>query len=379
MKKIGYVVTVSSTIHAFFVEQLQYLANNGFEVHVICSQDDDLQSLLGNRIKYIPCDMPRGINVLQTAKAIVRLVKIIRKEKYDLIQYSTPNAAFNTSIAASLCGVKVRNYHLMGFRYMGESGIKYFMLKLMEKITCTLSTHIECVSFSNMKIGIENGFFPKSKALVVWNGSTGGVDLTRFDIRNKSVWKTKVRQKYGITEDQIVYGFVGRITKDKGIDELISAFKMLQTSGLNSILIMIGSFENKECLNQNLLKWAERNENIIFVPNVTNIEQYYAALDILVLPSYREGFGNVLIEAQAMGVPVITTKIPGPIDAMQENKTGYLVPVKNTEELYKCMLEINNEQILKAFSSNARKFVEMRFDSKTLVKEILIRKKSLLI
>lgn len=113
MKKICYVVTVPITIRAFFVPQLQYLAEHGFEVHVICSEDDGLQELLGEKIKYIPLNMPRGISVGGTIKAIKQLTRIFKKEKYDLVQYSTPNAAFNASIASKISEIKIRNYHLM--------------------------------------------------------------------------------------------------------------------------------------------------------------------------------------------------------------------------------------------------------------------------
>lgn len=111
MKKICYVVTVPITIRAFFVPQLQYLAEHGFEVHVICSEDDELQELLGEKIKYIPLNMPRGISVGGTIKAIKQLTRIFKKEKYDLVQYSTPNAAFNASIASKISKTKIRNYH----------------------------------------------------------------------------------------------------------------------------------------------------------------------------------------------------------------------------------------------------------------------------
>ena len=119
MKKICYVVTVPITIRAFFVPQLQYLAEHEFEVHVICSEDDGLQELLGEKIKYIPLNMPRGISVGGTIKAIKELTRIFKREKYDLVQYSTPNAALYAAIASKIVKCEIRNYHCMGFRYLG--------------------------------------------------------------------------------------------------------------------------------------------------------------------------------------------------------------------------------------------------------------------
>lgn len=378
MKKICYIVTIPITIKAFFIPQLQYLAEHGYKVHVICSSDSSLQKILGEKIKYIPVDMPRGISISGTIKAIKELTKIFRKEKYDLIQYSTPNAALNAAIAGKISKIKVRNYHLMGLRYEGEQGIKREILKGMEKLSCRLSTHIECVSNSNKEVAIKNKLFKREKCIVVWNGSTGGVDLKKFDIKRKEEWKHIIRNKYEITERRVVFGFVGRITKDKGIDELLGAFKKLLSQNPESILMLVGAFEDEENLDQKQLCWAKETENVIFVPNVKEIEKYYAALDVLVLPSYREGFGNVVIEAEAMGTAVIVSNIAGPIDAMKDKETGLKCQVKNQDDLYEKMETLLNEEVRGKYSAVARKFVEERFDSEILCDKIYQRKRELL-
>ena len=371
-------VTVPITIRSFFVPQLQYLADNGFEVHVICSEDDGLQALLGEKIKYIPLNMPRGISVGGTITAIRKLIRIFKREKYDLVQYSTPNAAFNASIASKVAKVKIRNYHLMGLRYEGDHGIKRTILKTMEKISCRLSTHIECVSNSNMEIALKDKIFSREKATVVWNGSTGGVDLERFDISKKIQWRREIREKYKIKSEKIVFGFVGRITRDKGINELFGAFQNLLLEAPNSVLMLVGDFEGEEDLKQEKLHWAKESKNVIFVSSVQDIEKYYAALDILILPSYREGFGNVVIEAEAMGVPVIVSAIPGPIDAMQDEVTGLQSKLKDQNDLYEKMERLLEENVRKSYSTEARKFVEESFDSKILCNKIYQRKRELL-
>lgn len=378
MKKICYVVTVPITIRAFFVPQLQYLAEHGFDVHVICSEDDGLQELLGEKIKYIPLNMPRGISVGGTIKAIKQLTRIFKREKYDLVQYSTPNAAFNASIASKISKTKIRNYHLMGLRYEGDQGIERTVLKTMEKISCKLSTHIECVSNSNMEIALRDNIFPRSKATIVWNGSTGGVDLERFDISKKTEWRRAIREKYGIAEEQTVFGFVGRITRDKGINELLGAFQKLFSSAPNSILMLVGNFEGEEELEQEKMHWAKQSENVMFVSSVHDVERYYAALDVLVLPSYREGFGNVVIEAEAMGVPVVVSNIPGPIDAMQNEVTGLQSKLKDQNDLCEKMKRLLSEDTRRKYSVAAREFVEQSFDSKVLREKIYQRKRELL-
>lgn len=374
MKKICYIVTVPITIRAFFVSQLKYLAEYGLEVHVICSSDDELQELLGERVKYIPLDMPRGINIIGTLKAIVGLIKVIKKKKYDLVQYSTPNAAFNAAIASKLCGVKVRNYHLMGLRYEGECGIKRKILKIMEKIACKLSTHIECVSDSNMQIALTDKLFPPEKVVVVWNGSTGGVDTSRFDYLKRAKWREEVRKTLGYEEDDFVYGFVGRITRDKGINDLLSAYNMLN---VNDKLLFVGKMEGEETLDGELLNCARNNDNIQFHPEVRDIERFYAALDVLILPSHREGFGNVVIEAGAVGVPAIVSEIAGPVDTIEKDKTAYTYEVRNVYELAEMMRKIRMSDYRK-MGENAAIFVTSNFDSNILNEKILLRKRDLL-
>ena len=214
MIKICYVVTIPLTIESFFIPQLQYLAANGFDVTVVCSYDSKLQEKLGDSIRFLPIEIPRGISVSGSILALKSLTQFFKKEKFDLIQYSTPNAAFYSSIAAKRANCKVRNYHLMGLRYLGASGIGRIVLKTLERITCHNSTSIECVSKSNMEMGIKEGLFPKEKVTVVWNGSTGGVDLSRFDFSKRQQWRMEIRKEIGYSGSDFVYGFVGRITKD---------------------------------------------------------------------------------------------------------------------------------------------------------------------
>lgn len=378
MKKICYVTTIPSTIKAFFIPQLKFLAKNGFNVTVICGNDDSLKFELGDNIKFIPLDIPRGMSFFGSLKAINKLIKIFKKENFDLIQYSTPNASLYSSLAAKIVGCKVRNYHCMGFRYLGFSGISKYIFKFIEKITCMFSTNIECVSKSNLELGIEEKLFNERKATVVFHGSTGGVDLNRFNFSRRQIYRGKYRLNYKITTDTFVYGFVGRITKDKGINELIEAYRKVEKRASNTKLVFIGQFEKNNNLDINLLDYAKKNENIIFIDKVDNIEEYFPLFDVLVLPSYREGFGNVVIEAEAMGVPVIASDIPGPRDAMEKNVTGLLTPVKEVEKLYQTMIEIKEIYNEKQYAQNCYDFVKNNFDSDSLCEKILERKQMLL-
>lgn len=374
MNKICYVVTIPLTIRAFFIPQLSYLADNGFDVTVICSNDGRIEYDLGEKIRYIPVEIPRGIAFYRSVKTIKELTSIFEKEHFDLVQYSTPNAALYASLAAKKVGIKVRNYHLMGFKYLGGHGASSLFLKSMEKISCSNSTHIECVSKSNLNWGCKEGIFDQSKAVVVWNGSSGGVELSKFDYNKRAEWRECVRAEMNYKKNDFVYGFVGRITRDKGINELIESFMSVSDSAQ---LLIIGTIENEQGLNSQLLKWARENPSVKFHDAVSNIEEYFAAIDVLVLPSYREGFGNVIIEAGAMGVPAIVTNIPGPIDIVEENKTALIVPPKNTVALTDAMQQIRKMNY-REMGQNAINLVRTNYDSKILCKKILKRKKGLL-
>jgi glycosyltransferase involved in cell wall biosynthesis len=369
MKKICYVVTISITIKAFFVKQLQYLSKNGFDVTVVCSRDDTLWDLFGNSVRYVPIEIPRGISVGGSVVAVRSLHSFFRDERFDLIQYSTPNAAFYASIASRWAGCKARNYHLMGFRYLGASGMGRFILKWIEKRACRNSTSIECVSESNLELGVQEGIFQREDATVVWHGSTGGVDLARFDIGKRTEYREEIRDQYGISSDEFVFGFVGRITRDKGVNEILEAFSRMG----GAKLMMVGSPEGTDTLRPELYRSSLENPAIIYTGDVREVEKYYAAIDVLLLPSYREGFGNVVIEAGAIGTPAIVSDIPGPTDTIVKNETALVVAVKDVSQLRDAMERMRGSDCAD-MGLRAHEYVSAHFDSVVLDEHILKRK-----
>lgn len=374
MKKICYVVTIPLTIRAFFIPQLRYLAEHGFDVTVVCCDDGRIAGELGSAIHFHGVDMPRGLSVVGSLRAISQLRSFFREQAFDLIQYSTPNAALYASVAAKAAGCRVRNYHLMGNRFLGSKGLGRWFLKMMDKLACRLSTSVECVSQSNLELGAKEGVYPREKATVVWNGSSGGVDLIKFDLRRRRQWRSELRQTLGYREDDFVFGFVGRITRDKGINELLDAFFQLDN---DSKLFLIGGVEDNGTLDAAMWQKAVDSPNVLIHAPSNEVEQYYAMIDVLVLPSYREGFGNVVIEAAAMGTPAIVSEIPGPIDAVIRGETALTVIPKSSQALRSAMQRIAKMDA-SAMGARAAAFARECYDSRIMNEKILERKYTLL-
>lgn len=368
MKKICFVTTVSITIKSFLIELSKYLVENGdYDVTFICNTDESMYQYCTDRIHYIPVAMTRGVS-FDGLKVIKQLKKIFQAEQFDIIQYSTPNASLYASIAAKQAGCENRLYCQWGIRYMGfEKGIKRAIFKFLEKKVCKNSTVIECESNSLYRFSVEEKLYPAQKASVVLHGSACGVNLDRYDLSQRETWRKELRARYGISDSTCVFGYVGRITQDKGINELLEAFrKVLQTSD-DVRLMLIGTIDDSGSMNPELLNWAQSSPNVIFVDWTDKIQQYYCALDVFASLSYREGFGLVVIEAAAMELPAIVTNVPGQKDTITDGEEGVLVTVKNVDDVVSAMqFYIQNPEKRCVMGKKARKSVEEKYEQTKL-------------
>lgn len=379
MKKICYITTVALTLDAFVVEAAKYIhENTDWDITFICNDDKKNVDRFPKYINFHPIEMKRGIS-LTGIKAIWEMIIYFREQRFDLIQYSTPNAAFYAAIAGKIANIPVRLYCQWGMAYVAFSGIKRLVFKTIEKMICKFSTCIQPDSKSNLSFSHMEGLYPSTVGKVIWNGSACGVNLKKFDINKKEVWRAEIRAKYDIPIDAYVFGYVGRITRDKGINELLSVARNLIDNNKNLYLIMIGHEEIDKTVDLELYEWSQNSSNIIYTGFTREVEIYISAIDCYVLPSYREGFGMGVIEAEAMGIPVIVSNIPGPIDAMRENETGIIVEKKNIESLYDAMEKMyKNRDLHEKFQSNARKYVEENFEQSQFFKKMLADRKILL-
>lgn len=369
-KKICFVTTVSITVKSFLIDFAHYLTEKrDFDVTFICNKDESLFEYTNDHIHYIPISMKRGIG-FDGLSVIGNLKKIFNEQQFDIVQYATPNASLYASIAAKKAGVKNRLYTHWGSRYMGyEGGLGRFIFKTLEKTTCKNSTIIETESFSLLDYSVKDGLYPKEKSSVIWNGSACGVNIDNYDLNKRDAWRKEVRAKYNIPEDSVVFGWCGRITRDKGHNELFEAFRELNKVNKKARLLMVGPYDNVETINPELFKWAQECNEVIFTGMVptSQVQEFYSAMDVFCSLSYREGFGLVVIEAAAMKLPGIVTDVPGQIDTIVNGETGVLVPAKEIEPVVKAMeFYINNPDKLVGMGEHARRDVEEKYEQQHL-------------
>lgn len=367
MLKICFVTTIYSTYRAFLKNLSGYLYDTGeYDISLICADEQEVHDDVPDFVHYFPVKMERGVS-LSMFESIKQIQVVLEKEKFDIVQYSTPNAAFYTSIAAKKAKVPVRLYCQWGIRYMGFEGWKRALFKKLEKITCDNSTFIEVESDNIREFSLKEKLYTADRSCVIWNGSASGVDLSKFDISKKEQWNNEIRTKYDISENDIVFSFAARLTADKGINELLEAFTNLVEKYDNIKLLVMGGMDDSGSINNGLVKNAENSGKVIFTGSVPDVERYYAASDVFVAPSYREGFGLVVIEAEAMALPAIVSNVPGQIDAIVPNETGLDCVVKSASSLQKQMEKlILDTELRKRLGVNAQKFVEDNFEQKKL-------------
>lgn len=377
MKRICFITTIPITLTSFVLDFTEYLHECGeFDITFICDRDDAFAARLPEYINYIPIPMKRGVSPGGFA-AVIKMVRIFKKRKFDLVQYATPNASLYASAAAKLAGVPVRLYTQWGIRYMGFEGLARRLFKALEKYVCRNSTAIEPESFNIYRFAVSEGLYHENKGEVVWNGSACGVDPVKFDIGRKDEWRREIRSKYGIGADDLVFGFAARLTRDKGINELLEAFRQADLPGAK--LLVMGGMDNESSIRKDLLDWTKDDSRVILAGRVDDINRHYAALDVFISPSYREGFGLVLIEAQAMGLPVIATDVPGQIDAFIPNTTGLPVPVKNSQAISEAMKQLAGDKELRLkMGSAAREYAVGSYEQKELFRRLREKREHLI-
>lgn len=282
----------------------------------------------------------RDISPVKDLKSLYQIIKIFKNIKPDIINLGTPKVSLLGMIAGALVGVPKRIYTCRGFRFEHETGFKRRLLISMEKITSKLAHHVICISKSVETLGLKHHIFSTQKTIIINKGSSNGINLALFDPEQQKYqgFKSTIIEKYQL-ENKFVFGFLGRIVDRKGIKELIEAFSQIYIKNENVRLLLVGPFEWTQISDKNLEEIIQRHPGIIYHGKVPQDEVpgVMLVMDVFVLPAWWEGFGNVLVQAAAMGIPVISSTSTGCKDAVNDGYNGILVPPKDIESLEQAM------------------------------------------
>lgn len=325
-----HMTTVAPTLN-FLGRQVEHMKGKGFDVHVCSAPDAELGNF-GDRHQVDVHELPmaRRITPLQDLLALWRLRRILRRVQPDIVHAHTPKAGLLAMLGAWWCGVPVRVYHIHGLPMVTAIGLKRLLLRWSEKVACKLATQVFCVSESVRDVAVTEGLCPGEKVKVLLNGTIDGIDAD--EMFNPAVVdadaRTAIRQQYEIPAAALVIGFVGRIVRDKGMIELMQSWRTLREAMPNVHLLVVGPFEPQDPVPAEVEQLLRSDDRIHLVGKVgpEEMPRFYQAMDVLALPTYREGFNTVLLEAAAMELPVVASRVPGCTDGVIEGETGTLVP-----------------------------------------------------
>ncbi len=365
---IARVSTVPFFVLTQLKAQIEALSSSGMRVTVITSRDEMSDKLASNKnFTYVPVNIERAISPSKDFFSLIALYRVFKKLKFDIVHSTTPKAGLLSAIAGYFAKTPVRLHTFTGQPWVTTTGIKRSVLIFCDKIIARLNTHCYADSSSQRDFLISSGIVSADKISVIGAGSLAGIDLKRFDPCRYGVDELRVlRDDLNIPEAGKILLFVGRITPDKGIGELLSAFSDIVKDNRNVFLVLVGPFESVGENVVNQIDEALVRDNIRTVGFSSEPEKYMALADLLCLPSYREGFGTVVIEAAAMGTPAIGSDIYGLSDAIVNGKTGILVPVRDSESLKEGILcALNDLNLLSTMGVAAQDRAIRDFGSKT--------------
>lgn len=332
---IVHVTTIPMSL-TFFRGQVAYMKSHGLAVHAISSPGEDLWSFA--RDEEIPVravEMTRRITPLRDLGAVYRLRRAFAEIRPSIVHSHTPKGGLLGMIAAAIERVPVRVYHMRGLPFVTARGVKRGILVQSEKIACALAHQVLCNSHSMRRIAIDEGICPEDKIKVLLGGSGNGVDATgRFDPGAIPEGADReVREELGIPMDSRVVGFVGRLVREKGIGELEEAWRLLRFDHPEAHLLLVGPFETQDPVSGRAVERLQEDPRVHLMGMDWDTPRLYAAMDLVALPTYREGFPNVPLEAAAMRLPVVATRVCGCVDAVVDGVTGTLVPARDSEAL----------------------------------------------
>jgi glycosyltransferase involved in cell wall biosynthesis len=348
-KKLVVGITAPGSV-VLIAGQLKYFKELGYETYLLAPNHPSVIAYCATEeCIHLPVDFEREIAPLKDIKAFFQVIKHLKRVQPDVVNLGTPKVSLLGMIVSRMLGIKKRIYTCRGYRFEHEKGLKRTLLILNDKFVCFLSHHVICISNSVKQLGLDNQIFSDTKAILINKGSSNGVNLDLFkrDKINQEA-REEFIQKYNLN-NKFVFGFVGRVIDRKGVNELYTVFEELSKQYPEIVLLMIGPYEKSQLKDPDLQSKYESHPNIISLGKINQeeIPLYMTLMDVFVLPAWWEGFGNVLIQAAAVNVPVISTTGTGTIDAVEDGFNGVLIPVADVSALKKAMLQLYTDKELR--------------------------------
>lgn len=371
---ILHVVNISFVIPYFLGKQMNWFVEKGNKEYIVCSPAEELDEFSKRySFEYKPIEVLRKISIGKDLKAVAATYKYIKEVKADVVTGHTPKGGLIAMLSAWFASVPIRIYFRHGLVYETSTGIKRSLLVNIDRLASRLATKIVCVSPSVARRSIEDSLNPEKKQTVLAKGTCNGIDTERFskDAVNKEQLQA-LKQNLGINDGDFVIGFAGRLVRDKGIVELVRAYQEIRKEHQNVRLMLVGMLEIRDALPEDVVKTIKEDKGIISTGYVgyATIEQFYALMDVYVLPSYREGFPTSVLEALSMEIPVITTRATGCCDSIIEGETGFFVN-HDEKDLGQALRKLYDDALLRVSMGMAgRKFVEDNFRQEIVWKEI---------
>lgn len=369
-KKIIRASTIGLSLNIFCKDLLRELADEGYEVVALSSPDEDLREVeKREKVRAVGVQMERRMSPLKDIVSLVKLVRVFAKEKPDMVHSMTPKAGLLCMVAGWMTGVPVRVHTFTGLVWPTAQGLSRRILMLTDKLTCMCATHV-IPEGEGVKADLER-CITKKKMKVLGFGNVRGINMDE--------WKRRVDRGDGL---MLTFVFVGRIVRDKGVDELVAAFVKLNRIYSNTRLLLVGPYEEHLNPVQSGTKFLiDTCECIEAVGAQKDVRPFYEQSDVLVFPSYREGFPNVVIEAGAMELPSIVTDINGSREIIEDGRNGLIVPARDEQALFEAMKwMVEHDEERNAMAAHARPMIASRYEQgyvrgclKNYYKEIFAR------
>lgn len=368
--KMAVVVAIPEQVRYFLVNHIMNFSNM-YDVTVVSNLSKNAQILDVLPIGVIRQNIPfvREISIFRDITALFLLVRYFYRKKIKIVYSVSPKSGLLSMIAARFVGVPVRIHTFTGQVWVTKVGIMKWILKLLDYVTAKLATVVIVDSPSQRDFLIDHNVVTADKSLVIGEGSISGVDIERFC--PKPNVRKKIRMEMGVSDEVVVFLYVGRLKRDKGLIELSKSFLSISAELDNIALWFIGPDED-EIQGEIELIISKYSHTVKFIPYTTTPENYMVSSDVFCLPSYREGFGSTIIEAAACGIPAIGSRIYGITDAILDGKTGVLVKKGSIGELAIKMKKLKNDHVYRdQLGRNAKERVLEKFNQHTISGQLI--------